>query len=133
MAPRGHRGGDPHGNARSPAQVLSDISRGGEAGGIRLLERTTIDLIFDEQSDGMDLVLGMPLRRGIGYALSKRAAVPWIPDERIYFWGGWGGSVIIMDVGRRMTISYVMNKMASSIIGSDRSARYTRAIYQAFG
>jgi CubicO group peptidase (beta-lactamase class C family) len=55
----------------------------------------------------------------------------WIPDEEICFWGGWGGSMIIMDVGRRMTISYVMNRMAPGIIGSDRSARYTQETYDA--
>jgi hypothetical protein len=36
-----------------------------------------------------------------------------------------------MDTGRRMTISYMMNKMAPGIIGSDRSAAYGQAIYDA--
>ena len=45
--------------------------------------------------------------------------------------GGWGGSMIIMDTGRRMTISCMMNKMAPGIIGSDRSATYGQAIYNA--
>jgi hypothetical protein len=39
--------------------------------------------------------------------------------------------MIIMDVERRMTISYVMNRMGPGIMGSDRSARYTQAIYDA--
>ena len=30
-----------------------------------------------------------------------------------------------------MTISYMMNKMAPGIIGSDRSAAYVQAIYDA--
>lgn len=120
-----------HGNARSVARILSAVSRGGEVDGVRLLGRKTIDLIFDEQIDGVDLVLGIPLRWGMGFALPQRDTVPWIPDEQVCFWGGWGGSMIIMDVGRRMTISYVMNRMAPGIIGSDRSARYTQAIYDA--
>jgi hypothetical protein len=41
--------------------------------------------------------------------------------------------VILMDLDRRMTISYMMNKMGPGIIGSDRSAAYTRAIYDALG
>jgi CubicO group peptidase (beta-lactamase class C family) len=118
-----------HGNARSVARILSAVARGGEVDGVHLLGRKTIDLIFDEQVNGVDLVLGIPLRWGIGFALPQRDTLPWIPDEQICFWGGWGGSMIIMDVGRRMTISYVMNKMAPGIIGSDRSARYTQAIY----
>jgi hypothetical protein len=39
--------------------------------------------------------------------------------------------MIVMDVGRRMTISYMMNKMGPGIVGSDRSAEYGQAIYDA--
>ena len=56
-----------HGNARSVARMLSAVTHGGEVDGVRLLSPKTIDLIFDEQADGPDLVLGVPLRFGIGY------------------------------------------------------------------
>jgi len=120
-----------HGNARSVARILSVISRGGAVDGIRLLRPETIELIFSEQSNGIDLVLGVPFRFGIGYGLPLPVTLPYVPDEKICFWGGWGGSVIIMDVGRRMTISYMMNKMGAGIVGSDRSEQYVRAIYGA--
>ncbi len=120
-----------HGNARSVARILSVISRGGEVDGVRLLRPETIELIFREQASGIDLVLGVPLRFGIGYGLPEPATIPSIPAEKICFWGGWGGSVILMDVGRRMTISYMMNNMGPGIIGSDRADRYVRAIYRA--
>jgi CubicO group peptidase (beta-lactamase class C family) len=120
-----------HGNARSVARVMSVVARGGEVDGVRLLGQETIDLIFRDQFNEVDLVLGVPLRRGIGFGLPRRDAVPWIPDEKICFWGGWGGSVIAMDTGRRMTISYMMNKMGPGIIGSERSAEYGQAIYDA--
>ena len=102
-----------HGNARSVARILSVVSRGGEVDGIRLLRPETVDLIFSEQANGVDVVLGAPLRFGIGYGLPQL------------------DSLIIMDVGRRMTISYMMNKMGAGIVGSDRSARYIRAVYSA--
>jgi CubicO group peptidase (beta-lactamase class C family) len=120
-----------HGNARSVARVMSVVARGGEIDGIRLLGQDTIDLIFREQSNGIDLVLGVPLRYGIGYGLPQPDLLPSIPDGNICFWGGWGGSMIIMDTGRRMTISYMMNKMGPGIIGSDRSAAYGHAIFDA--
>jgi CubicO group peptidase (beta-lactamase class C family) len=120
-----------HGNARSVARILSVISRGGEVDGVRLLSPETIDLIFREQTNGTDLVLGVPLRFGIGYGLPVPATLPWIADEKICFWGGWGGSMIVMDIGRKMTISYMMNKMAPGIIGSPRSEQYGQAIYAA--
>ena len=120
-----------HGNARSVARVMSVVARGGQVDGVRLLSGETIDLIFREQLNGIDLVLGVPLRWGIGYGLPRLDILPWIPDEKICYWGGWGGSMIVMDVGRRMTISYIMNKMGPGIIGSSRSAEYGQAIYDA--
>jgi CubicO group peptidase (beta-lactamase class C family) len=120
-----------HGNARSVARVMSVVARGGEVDGVRLLGQETIDLIFREQQNGVDLVLGIPLRLGIGYGLPQRDTLPEIPDGKICFWGGWGGSMIVMDVGRRMTISYMMNKMGAGIVGSERSAEYGRAVYDA--
>ena len=120
-----------HGNARSVARVMSVVARGGEVDGVRLLGPDAIDLIFREQQKGVDVVLGVPLRFGIGYGLPLPEILPYIPDEKICFWGGWGGSMIIIDVGRRMTISYMMNKMGPGIVGSDRSAEYCQAIYDA--
>jgi len=107
------------------------VARGGEVDGVRLLGPDTIDLIFREQLNGVDLVLGVPLRLGIGYGLLQPDLLPYIPDGKICHWGGWGGSVIIMDVGRRMTISYMMNKMGPGAVGSERSAGYVGLAYQA--
>jgi len=120
-----------HGNARSVARVMSAVSRRGEVDGVRLLGPETVDLIFREQQNGVDLVLGLPLRLGIGYGLAQPATFPEIPDGKICFWGGWGGSMIVMDVGRRMTFSYMMNRMGAGIVGSERSAEYGRALYDA--
>jgi len=120
-----------HGNARSVARVMSVVARGGEVDGVRLLGQDTVDLIFGEQQNGIDLVLGVPLRLGLGFGLPRPDLLPYIPDEQICFWGGWGGSMVVMDVGRRMTISYMMNKMGSGVVGSERSAGYGKAIYDA--
>src|SRR6202035_1312761 len=54
-----------HGNARSVARIMSVVARGGEVDGVRLLGQDTIDLIFREQQNGIDVVLGVPLRFGI--------------------------------------------------------------------
>ena len=39
--------------------------------------------------------------------------------------------MIVMDLDRKLTISYMMNKMAPGIIGSPRSDQYGQAIYAA--
>jgi CubicO group peptidase (beta-lactamase class C family) len=118
-----------HGNARSVGRILRALALDGVVDGVRLLSPDAIGLIFDEQSHGTDLVLGVPLRFGIGYALPETETVPYVPQGRTCYWGGWGGSVIIMDLDARTTICYMMNKMAPGIIGSDRSEMYVRAIH----
>ena len=125
--------GNGHGNARSMARIMSVVARGGEAGGVRLLRPDTVDMIFREQQNGVDLVLGVPVRFGIGYGLPQLDTFPFIPDEKICWWGGAGGSLIIMDVGRRMTISYMMNKMSppAAASGFARGAEYCKAIFGA--
>ncbi|QLL06822.1 serine hydrolase domain-containing protein [Mycobacterium vicinigordonae] len=121
-----------HGNARALALALSAVSLGDSVAGRQLLRPETVDLIFTEQANGLDLVLGMPARWGIGFALPKYDAVPDIPDGRICYWGGWGGSTVVMDLDRRMTFAYVMNRMGQvTAAGSDRTQRYTRLVYHA--
>jgi len=118
-----------HGNARSVARIQAVVANGGTVGGVRLLSARTIDRIFERQSDGVDLVLGIPLRFGIGYALPQATTFPYIPDGRICFWGGAGGSMIIIDLDRRMTVSYMMNKMAPVIVGNPTAEAIITATY----
>jgi len=120
-----------HSNAKGVLDVMRVMSLGGEAGGVRLLSEKTRDLAFDVQIDDVDLVLGVPFRRGIGFGLAGSAAVPYLPEGRICFWGGWGGSLIVMDADRRLTFSYMMNRMGPGIVGSDRAEAYLTAVYAA--
>ena len=122
-----------HSNARGVLQIMRAMSLDGETGGVRLLSPKTIDLVFREQANGVDLVLGVPFRFGIGYGLTPSAALPYLPNGRVCFWGGWGGSLIVMDLDRRLTVSYMMNRMAPGIVGSDRSEAYFRAVDSSLG
>jgi CubicO group peptidase (beta-lactamase class C family) len=109
-----------HGNARAIARLQSIISNGGMIDGQRVLDPKTIEQIFRVQADGTDLVLGLPVRFGIGYALPD-GNLPHLPEDRkICFWGGWGGSSIVNVVDRRMTVAYMMNRMAEGLLGDDR-------------
>ncbi len=100
-----------HGNARSVARIQAVVANGGTVDEVDLLSPATIELIFDEQARGIDLVLGTPQRFGIGYGIADLEVRPYIPEGRICFWGGWGGSTIVVDCDRNMTIAYMMNKM----------------------
>jgi CubicO group peptidase (beta-lactamase class C family) len=123
-----------HGNARSLARILSAISLGGTVNGVQLLRPDTVEKIFDVQTDGPDVVLlGHPVRRGLGFGLPQLDTFPFVPEGKICFWGGWGGSWETMNPDHRATAAYVMNKMAPGIEGSDRTTRYFTLIYEALG
>ena len=92
----------------------------GEARGVRLLSAEGTDPIFEVQADGVDKVLGVPQRIGMGYGLSNPPDMPLGPHA--CYWGGYGGSVIIMDQDDELTICYVMNRMESGLVGDSRGA-----------
>ena len=62
-------------------------------------------------------MLGVPLRFGMGYGLGN-AEMPIGP--RACFWGGYGGSMIVMDQDAELTVCYVMNRMESGLVGDVR-------------
>ena len=116
-----------HGNACSVARLQSAVASGGEVDGVRLLSPKTIDRIFEVQSNGVDLVLGIPLKFGIGYGLLPIPNVlPFLPEGRLCLWGGAGGSLVIADVDRRTTFAYVMNKMRPDLINPHAEALIVR-------
>ncbi|MFZ2528275.1 MAG: serine hydrolase domain-containing protein [Rhodococcus sp. (in: high G+C Gram-positive bacteria)] len=120
-----------HGNARSIARLQSIVSGGGVLNGRTWLSPSTIDAIFREQADGVDLAILTPLRFGIGYGLPHAQTAPAVPDGKVCWWAGIGGSFVVNDLDRGITFAYAMNKMGPGLIGSDRSDAYLRAAFGA--
>ncbi len=108
------------GNARSVAAIQSIIAGRGVARGIRLLSAEGTDPIFEVQADGIDRVLGVQERIGMGYGLSNPPDLPLGP--RACHWGGYGGSLIVVDQDAELAVCYVMNRMESGIVGDQRGA-----------
>ena len=122
-----------HGNARSVARVQAVVANGGVLDGTRLLSTKMVARIFELQNNGIDLVLGLPVRMGLGYGLPHPQLTPFIPDGRRCFWGGWGGSLVLVDIEHRMTFAYVMNKMEGGTVGGANAAELTTRLYQLIG
>ena len=125
-----------HSNARGLNKVLSVIPLGGEVNGKRILKPETIELIWNEQVRGVDLAMGAPVRFGIGYGLTgdgDTVVDDLLPAGKVCYWGGWGGSLCIMDTERKLTITYVMNKMSAVGLGNIAGRAYIQAIYRALG
>jgi CubicO group peptidase (beta-lactamase class C family) len=113
-------GSNGHGNARSVAAIQSVVSCGGEARGVRLLSRASCERILEPEADGVDQVLGLPMRWGLGYAVNSPLAEEMyghrFTGRRIAMWGGSGGSVVLNDLDRRMTVAFVMNRHVEGLV-----------------
>jgi CubicO group peptidase (beta-lactamase class C family) len=106
-----------HGNAFSVATIQQVMANNGHANGHRFFSEKTGDTVFQRQVGGVDQVLGVDMSFGLGYGLSS-SYVPIGP--RSCFWGGYGGSLIMMDQELGLTISYMMNKMQVGLTGDTR-------------
>ncbi len=116
------------GNARSVARIHSALACGGTVDGVKLMSEAGVARAREEQIRGTDLVLGVPLVFGNGFGLSD-PTFPISPNPRAFFWGGWGGSLAIIDLDLRASIAYVMNHMAPDLIGDRRGAKVAGAAF----
>ena len=112
-----------YGNARSVGTVQSVLSCGGTARGVRLLSAAGAARAREEQYRGEDRVLGGSMCYGLGYAI--------FGDQ--FGWGGWGGSLVMIDAEARLTVSYVMNRMLDRGLGDDRALEIVVAAYDGLG
>ena len=118
------------GNARSVAEVQSVLANGGVASGKRILSEAGCRKALEVQVEGQDLILGMPARFGMGFGLA--GAMP-LPNPNTIFWGGYGGSLVIIDMDARTTFAYAMNKMAPTTTGDMRAFGLAMAMWEAMG
>jgi CubicO group peptidase (beta-lactamase class C family) len=131
---RGELGGsNGHGNARSAAQVQQILACGGTVRNKRIVSEAGCERVFDLQAEGVDLVGGYHLRWGMGYGLGGELFNALygsrFDGRRIAFWGGSGGSFVINDLDRRMTVAFVMNRHVESHDTDRRSIDITCAAF----
>jgi CubicO group peptidase (beta-lactamase class C family) len=117
-----------HGNGRGIATVQSILASGG-ANGVRLMSDAGRARVLEQQSDGDDLMLGMPLRWGMGYSLDVSVfGLP--PSTRAAWWCGNGGSLSYVDLDLRMSIGYVPNRwLGGDLMSIERARNLVAAAY----
>jgi CubicO group peptidase (beta-lactamase class C family) len=97
-----------YGNARSVALVQSVMACGGTVRGVRLLSPEGCARGWEEQFRGEDSILGMSIRYGMGYGVFGNT----------YGWGGWGGSMLMLEPQSRMAVAYVTNQVPAPELAS---------------
>ena len=114
------------GNARGIARIHAALACGGAVNGVRLMSEASARRALEEQIDGIDQVLMVRLRHGLGFGLQLGEAFTTEPGQM--FWGGWGGSLSAVDLDNRLSVAYVMNRMDSDLMGDIRGRRIVEAV-----
>jgi CubicO group peptidase (beta-lactamase class C family) len=117
------------GNARSVAEIHTILANGGTAKGKRFLSEAGCRKALELQVEGTDLILNIPVRYGMGFGLAG-GMLP-LPNPNCLFWGGYGGSLVIIDMDARTTFGYAMNRMASTTTGDMRAFGLAVAMWEA--
>ncbi len=117
------------GNARSIAEIHAILANGGVAKGKRFMSEAGCRKALELQIEGVDLILGGSIRFGLGFGLPGEMIK--LPNPNTIFWGGYGGSLIVIDMDARTTFAYAMNKMGSGTLGDMRAFSIIMAMWQA--
>ncbi len=125
-------------NAKSVAKVAAAIACGGNIDKVHILSQETLNEALKEQFNGKGHLFVDGIRYGTGFGLPSD--IKPIKNPNTLYWGGWGGSVCIMDMDAKLSIAYVMNKMRTQppeesrknkFASDTRANRIVSSVYEA--
>lgn len=120
-----------HATARAIARLYGALASGGTLDGVRVLSPESIARASTERSHGVDAVLDVPTRFGLGFMLSQPALADasFGPNPRAFGHPGAGGSVGFADPDARVGFAFTMNRMGASILLDPRASALIDAVY----
>ena len=119
----------PSSNGIATARALARVyaAQVGPVDGARLLAPATVERFRAVQVDGPDLVILVPTRFGLGFALPPMLS-PECP-EGCFGHPGAGGSLAFADPQNRIGFGYAMNQMQMGLTADARAGGLVRALY----
>jgi len=119
------------GNARSIAEVHAILANDGVAKNRRFMSKDGVRKALELQIEGPDKIMAVPARFGLGFGLPG-GLVP-LPNPNSMFWGGYGGSLAIIDMDAHLSMGYAMNRMLGTTTGDTRAFGLAMATWAAVG
>jgi len=116
------------GNARSIAEIHAILANGGVAKGRRFMSEAGCRKALELQIEGEDLIFKAPAKFGMGFGLP--GPMIQLPNPNTIFWGGYGGSLVVIDMDAHTTFAYAMNKMGGGTLGDNRAFGLIMAMWQ---
>ena len=125
-------GANGHGAARDLARVYGALARGGDLGGVHVLDSAAIARLRQEQSHGPDLVLQVSTRFGLGVMLPQnRPDARFGPSPNAFGHPGAGGALGCADPDARVGFGYTPNRLGPHILLDPRATALIDAVYEA--
>ena len=110
-----------HANAAALAHLYSRFLSG-------LVGSDTLAAATAPRTDGVDLVLGLPVRWAAGFLTNSDGLYG--PNKAAFGHSGWGGSFAFGDPAAQVALSYSMNRMGSLLRDDPRDVALIDAVYR---
>lgn len=111
-------------NARSLARHYAMFAGSGELDGVRLLSPERVDQVRSLQTDEVDAVIGLPVRKGMGYFLGGGvypSVAPMGAREGAFGHPGAGGSIGWADPELGLAVAICKNRMRAAASQGEHS------------
>jgi CubicO group peptidase (beta-lactamase class C family) len=108
-----------HATAEALALFMSILSCGGKFGGQTILSPQALSLLIRERISGQDRVLPFRLSWAAGLLRNKGLKI-YGPNEKTLGHSGWGGSCLMADPDKNLSMAYVMNRQSPYLLGDPR-------------
>ena len=101
--------------ARGLARMYAALAHGGELDGVRLCAPGTIERFTTERRTEQDVVLGLPVSRGLGFWLNRLPGTlgnRMGPNDEAFGHGGAGGQIGFADPVRNVSVGFVRSQLS---------------------
>lgn len=107
-----------HGNPRSLARLYGALAHGCKLDGRQLISPDLMEEAIRCHWDGLDAVLNVPSRHGLGFLLTSET-FPFNKNPRAFFGVGAGGACAFGDPDAKLSFSYGANRMGPHLGGAE--------------
>jgi CubicO group peptidase (beta-lactamase class C family) len=128
--------GNGHFTARALARMYSALATDGSVDGVRLVSQARLAHMQRLMTDQVDIVLGSPVRKGIGFFFGGETnGVAGPMGRRLTAFGhpGAGGATAFADPEVGLSIAVTINKMAFALPGQGATEEICNAIRKELG
>jgi len=117
-----------HATAHALARMMAIFACDGQLDGREVLPPGLALEAARGRISGTDLVLPYEVSWGAGLLRNEGLGI-YGPSQHAFGHSGWGGSCVVADPERRLSVAYVMNRQSAWLIGDPRPGRLIQALY----